>query len=96
MVDKELVVTLVPDCCFSATVYRNGGPSVRYLPYDLATALERSLDPENGFTGRGTRSANRGASIRDNWLVEPDRYAILAACGPDENVREAPKHPRKG
>jgi hypothetical protein len=96
MVDKELVVTLVLDCCFSATVYRNGGPSVRYLPYDLATASGRSLDPENGFTGRGTRSANRDASMRDNWLVEPDRYAILAACGPDENAKGGSETSEKG
>ncbi|KAJ5726429.1 caspase [Penicillium malachiteum] len=89
MVDKKLIVTLVLDCCFSATVYRNGGPSVRYLPYDLATDSDSvsSSDFEISFIDRDTCSEKRTVSMRDNWLLEPDRYAILAACGPDENAK---------
>ncbi|CAI7605581.1 unnamed protein product [Penicillium glandicola] len=89
MVDKKLIVTLVLDCCFSATVYRHGGTSFRYLPYDLATASASSESPDHeiSFTGRDTCSGKRSISMRDNWLLEPDRYAILAACGPDEKAK---------
>ncbi len=42
MVDKGLVVTVVLDCCFSASVYRSAIPDVRYLPCD---SMEASADP---------------------------------------------------
>jgi hypothetical protein len=87
MVDKELVVTLILDCCFSAAVHRNSGLDVRYLPYGRTAASTHSLYPKDNLVERSTRSANRDASMRDNWLVEPDRYAILAACGPHENAK---------
>ncbi|KAJ5720226.1 caspase [Penicillium malachiteum] len=87
MVDKGLVLTLVLDCCFSATVYRNNGPGVRYLPYGLVAASTHSLDPKDIHIERSTHPTNRDVSMRDNWLLEPERYAILAACGPDENAK---------
>jgi hypothetical protein len=86
MVDKGMVVTLVLDCCFSATIYRNSSPGVRYLPYGLA-ASTHSLDLEDSIVGDNTHTENRHASMRDNWLLKPDRYAILAACGPNENAK---------
>ncbi|KAK2612246.1 hypothetical protein QQS21_001672 [Conoideocrella luteorostrata] len=75
MVDKGLVVTIVLDCCFSATVYRNSdsNSSVRYLPH---------------HPGAGA-AADRNASMHDNWLLEPGRYTILAACGPNEFAKVA-------
>ncbi|CAI7589343.1 unnamed protein product [Penicillium glandicola] len=96
MVDKELVVTLVLDCCFSATVYRNSGPDARYLPYGLTAASTHSLDPKDIYVERSTRPTNRDVSMRDNWLLEPDRYAILAACGPDENAKGGSEASEKG
>jgi hypothetical protein len=96
MVDKGLVVTLVLDCCFSATVYRNSDSCVRYLPYGLAAASTSPSDPEDSLAGRDTRSGNRNASMRDNWLLEPDRYAILVACGPDENAKGGSEASEKG
>ncbi|KAE8441052.1 hypothetical protein EG329_005914 [Mollisiaceae sp. DMI_Dod_QoI] len=87
MVDKGLFVTLVLDCCFSATVYRNGDPHVRYLPHDNAVTSTLSSDPDDNLATRDTRSSNRDASMRDNWLLDPDRYTIIAACGPHENAK---------
>ncbi|MCJ1269028.1 hypothetical protein MMC22_008916 [Lobaria immixta] len=90
MVDKGLVVTLVLDCCFSAAVYRDDDdPTIRFLPYDAEVdskyplsletlSLEKS--PEYG----ADRPANRDASMLPNWLINPDAYAILVACGPHE------------
>jgi hypothetical protein len=90
MVDKGLVVTLVLDCCFCASVYRRGDPSIRFLACDaeidadlrLDSLDEESLARETG--GRG----NRDVSMRANWLTDPDGYAILAACAPDKEASD--------
>lgn len=90
MVDKGLVVTLVLDCCFSASVYRHdeledGG--TRFIPYDDEIGLDHPPCPqESPLVNIG--SAYRDASALPNWLINPDRYAILAACGPSEVARE--------
>jgi hypothetical protein len=90
--DKGLVVTLVLDCCFSASVYRdsNTGAHVRFLPDDFPGDLDPSTypqDPVNDLIDRATRSGNRDGSMQDNWLMGPDRYTILAACGPQEMAK---------
>ncbi|CAF9941264.1 MAG: hypothetical protein HETSPECPRED_003035 [Heterodermia speciosa] len=87
MVDKALVITLVLDCCFSASVYRNGDSNVRYLSCGRIGALTYPLIPEYDLADGNTRSTSRDASMRDNWLLDPNRYSILAACGPHENAK---------
>ncbi|KAF8852182.1 hypothetical protein BDZ45DRAFT_659532 [Acephala macrosclerotiorum] len=84
MVDKGLVVTLVLDCCFSASVYRHDDAAgIRFLSYDAEIESEHLPDPK-GSQG----PAYRDASTLPNWLINPDRYAILAACGPHEVATE--------
>ncbi|KAG4269297.1 hypothetical protein FPRO04_12074 [Fusarium proliferatum] len=76
MTDKGLSVTVVLDCCFSASVYRNSvaDDTVRFLP-----------DPETDvYADASMRSVHRDGSMRDNWLLDPDGYTILTACGPSE------------
>ena len=34
--------------------------------------------------------------MRDNWLLEPDRYTILAACGPHEKAKGGSEASEKG
>ena len=87
MVDKALVITLVLDCCFSATVYRTDDPNVRYLSYGRVGALTYPPISEHDLADGNTYSPSRDASMSDNWLLEPDRYTILAACGPHENAK---------
>ncbi|KAM3080651.1 hypothetical protein ACMFMG_005586 [Clarireedia jacksonii] len=88
MVDKGIVVTLVLDCCFSAAAYRDGDPTIRFLPYDSEIdsnsppSLEGSL--EDSIGDRVERSASRDASMLPNWFINPDGYAILTACGPHQ------------
>ena len=96
MVDKALVITLVLDCCFSASVYRNGDPNVRYLSCGRIGASTYPSISEYNLTDGDTRSASRDASMRDNWLLDPDRYAILAACGPHENAKGGSEASEKG
>ncbi|KAK8078661.1 caspase, partial [Apiospora saccharicola] len=91
MVDKGLKVTLVLDCCVSGSAIRDKrDPSVRYLPYDrdidLAhpPILGKCLDSKDG----SAQPSYRDASLRPNWLVDPDGYTILTACGPREKAME--------
>lgn len=84
MVDKGLVVTLVLDCCFSATVNRrDDDPTIRFLPYNAKIDSKNPLGLEKS-PDRVDRSANRDASMLLNWLINADGYAILVACGPNE------------
>lgn len=86
MADNGLVITLVLDCCFSASVYRRDDLTIRYLPYDAKIDLKYSLN-----TGTILENGNptyRDASMRPNWLINPDRCAILTACGPHEEAVE--------
>jgi len=47
MVDKGLVVTLVLDCCFSASVYRHDDAAgIRFLSYDAETRVGASSPPK--------------------------------------------------
>ncbi|RYP41528.1 hypothetical protein DL767_000955 [Monosporascus sp. MG133] len=87
MVDKGLVITLVLDCCFSASVYRDHDDTgIRFLPYDADSESEYRFDPEESFASAGP--AYRDASALPNWLINPDRCAILTACGPHEKAAE--------
>ena len=89
MVARQLTITLVLDCCFSGSVMRKGS-SVRSLGYDPAVDAaypaipEQILDPQD----EAGRPAYRDVFMRPNWLVDPDGYTILAACGPTEKAKE--------
>ncbi|OTA96296.1 hypothetical protein M434DRAFT_67721, partial [Hypoxylon sp. CO27-5] len=85
MVDKGLVVTLVLDCCFSATVYRRDDPNVRFHQFDPKIdsmypleSFRREVDPGD------SDQPDRDTSMLPNWLINPDGYAIVVACGPHE------------
>ncbi|KAH6696608.1 putative caspase [Leptodontidium sp. MPI-SDFR-AT-0119] len=88
MVDKGLVVTLVLDCCFSASLYRRDDPSVRSLLYSPEIDSKFPLDLEKGTEDGAGGLASRDASMLPNWLINPDGYAILVACGPHEEALE--------
>ncbi|KAI1370097.1 putative caspase [Hypoxylon crocopeplum] len=84
LVEKGIIVTVVLDCCFSASVYRSGDHDIRYLPYDRTITSPRQIQPDSSFMGQNPGSTHRDGSMRDNWLIDPDGYTIFAACGPDE------------
>jgi hypothetical protein len=90
MVKKGLLVTLVLDCCFSGSVVRHGDPKdagIRAVNYDYAVdaaypqKLRTSPDHQVG-------SPQRDAHMLPKWLVDPDGYTILTACGPHEKAHE--------
>lgn len=88
MVDKGLLVTLVLDCYFSASVYCIGDPETRFIPCNDDISPRLLLDPEQnpkpGLRDTGTREV----SMFPNWHINPDGYTIMVACGPDEEARE--------
>ncbi|KDN67104.1 putative caspase domain-containing protein [Colletotrichum sublineola] len=89
LVSKKLQVSVVLDCCFSGGVSRNDS-SIRYLDYDVKTDAAYPAAVLQGVdTGaRAGHSRYRDVSMQPNWLVDPDGYTILTACGPYERARE--------
>ena len=87
LVDKELIVTLALDCCFSGSIMRDDSSS-RYLKYDpkVDAAYPPILDISN--CDEASRTVFRKTSMRSNWLINPDGYTILTACGPTETSEE--------
>lgn len=76
MVDKRLQVTLVLDCCFSGSVRRKEEENrVRTIAFNPSVAVT------SPFARRDVRELS-------NWLLDPEGYAILCACGPEEDAGE--------
>ncbi|PHH90564.1 hypothetical protein CDD83_3290 [Cordyceps sp. RAO-2017] len=89
MVENGVAVSLVLDCCFSASVYRHDDGNVRFLPYDAEIASKYPPDSIGRLMDGIDHPALREVSMLPNWLMNPHRYAILTACGPDEEATEA-------
>ncbi|KAI1214272.1 caspase domain-containing protein [Annulohypoxylon truncatum] len=97
MVSNDVTVTLVLDCCFSGSVLRKQRASdqlsLRYREHD-----PEAFDlPSSSSTGDGMEIEDfkrpydedyRDASMLDNWLINPDGYTVLTACGPHEIAEE--------
>ena len=89
MADRKVVVSLVLDCCFSAAVYRNDDPEIRFLPYDRAKTPDHDGTNDQIWQAQpGDDESSRQVSMLPNWLMNPDGYAIVSACGPHEVARE--------
>ncbi|KAL5093246.1 hypothetical protein Trisim1_011051 [Trichoderma cf. simile WF8] len=91
MVKQGLLVTVVLDCCFSGSVLRTGsvqGAGIRSADYDPAIAAATLPDHQDFFGSRSMGYPLRDSTLRDQWLVNPDGYTILSACGPHEIARE--------
>ncbi|KAF5566591.1 metacaspase-1A [Fusarium napiforme] len=84
MVEKGLIVTVALDCCFSGAVTR--GDRIRAMEYDP------SLDTDRAEQERACKDAlgipGRDARIGRDWLVNPEGYTIITACGPHEKAME--------
>ncbi|KAF4499926.1 Metacaspase-1A [Fusarium agapanthi] len=84
MVDKGLVVTVVLDCCFSGAVSR--GDRVRAMKYDPSLDADRAEQEQECKNALGI--PGRDGSIGRDWLVNPEGYTIITACGPHEKAME--------
>lgn len=88
MVSKGLKVNMVLDCCFSGSVPRGEQDASRFLPYDstvddMVTASSSAILDESY-----AELDSRDGSLLPNWVVNPDGYTILTACGPHETAME--------
>ena len=89
MVKKGLKATLVLDCCFSGSVSRHGdAATVRYMAYNGKPDESYAPNDEPALGYWSKESERRHGSMLPNWLVDPDGYTILAACGPHETAKE--------
>ncbi|KAG5752147.1 hypothetical protein H9Q70_005201 [Fusarium xylarioides] len=84
MVDKGLVVTVALDCCFSGAVSR--GDRVRAMEYDPSLDVDRAEQEQECKDTLGI--PGRDARIGRDWLVNPEGYTIITACGPHEKAME--------
>ena len=86
-------MTLALDCCFSGGIFRGDGPEegeiLRFSPYDKVTGKRPASSHSRTCNSASTRpSAYRDLSALLNWQVDPNRHAILAACGANETAKE--------
>ncbi|KAF5640405.1 hypothetical protein F25303_7153 [Fusarium sp. NRRL 25303] len=84
MVEKGLVVTVALDCCFSGAVSR--GDRVRTMEYDPSLDADRTEQEQECKDALGV--PGRDARIGRDWLVNPEGYTIITACGPHEKAME--------
>ncbi|KAF5972508.1 hypothetical protein FCOIX_9302 [Fusarium coicis] len=84
MVDKGLIVTVALDCCFSGAVTR--GDRIRAVKYDLSLDFNRAEQERECKEALGI--PGRNARIDRDWLVNPEGYTIITACGPHEKAME--------
>ncbi|KAF4983465.1 hypothetical protein FZEAL_1194 [Fusarium zealandicum] len=89
MVNKGLVVTLVLDCCFAASVYRQDRLNVRFLPPSPEYGLDFTDDGDKTIeSAEETSSAYRDVSMTPSWLIDPKGYAVLSGCDSHEEATE--------
>ena len=90
MVKKELSVNIVLDCCFSAGVVRNGDvENTRFRATRHAHIIDtpQSLHPPANTDVQYNKIRRDGFAI-PTWLINPEGYTILLACGHDETAIE--------
>lgn len=88
MVAKGLLVTLVLDCCFSGSAVRNSdwyGFDIRSIDYSEVDVTDTQENDESLFN---VASTLRDSRIEEGWLIKPNGYTILSACGPHEKAWE--------
>ncbi|KAL9611934.1 MAG: hypothetical protein Q9167_003457 [Letrouitia subvulpina] len=94
MVDKGIKAVLTLDCCFSGAVLRDDRHNNNYhqqgkIREALYNAeIDWHSKPLNIFRESYSLSRKRDAVALNNWYLNPDGYAILTACGPNEKSRE--------
>jgi hypothetical protein len=80
-VNEGLVVKLVLDCCFSASVCQRDDSAVRFLPYDAKIDSKSPEDPEKSHDNGAFDLVSHDVFVRLSWLINPNGYAILATIG---------------
>lgn len=92
MLSKKLQLAVVLDCCHSGGVSRGGSADesrVRGIPWNSAVASQ-FLPTGKQFHNPIEQQYDDGriGETDDHWLLKPNGYILLAACGPNEVVAE--------
>ena len=90
MVVKGLLVNVVLDCCFSASVVRKGdveNTRIRATRHAHGTDTSGPIPPF-ADTDVQCNKIRRDGFIVPTWLINPNGYTILTACGPHEKAVE--------
>ena len=88
MASKGLKLTVVLDSCHSGSISRNEDPLVRSVPWNAEVGSEFPLQVPTLPTFSTSKNIFRDADVRSHWLLQPQGYAVLVACGPHELARE--------
>ncbi|GKZ81589.1 hypothetical protein AnigIFM56816_006110 [Aspergillus niger] len=93
LVKKGVKATLVLDCCFSGSSSRQGQHGedgmVRTIGYrDLDHYTAAASASRAGSEHQASAYLFRDADFVPQWLLKPDGYGILTACGPHERAKE--------
>ena len=88
MASKGLKLTVVLDSCHSGSISRNENPIVRSMPWNAEVGLEFPMQIPTLPTFSTSKNVFRDADVRSHWLLQPQGYAVLVACGPHELARE--------
>ncbi|KAL7622014.1 hypothetical protein AAE478_007515 [Parahypoxylon ruwenzoriense] len=99
MVAKGLRVTLVLDCCHAGSVMRDDAADdvdARFLEYDAdidaafpSEAHEEDINPSRvpDLLPGARYRAYRDVSMLPSWMIDPEGFSIITACGPHEIAR---------
>ena len=88
MVDKGLKVTVVLDSCHSGSISRDGDHKVRGIPWSIDVDSEFPLESMLPQSSASKEKILRDAATKSHWLLHPQGYTLLAACGPHERAKE--------
>jgi len=88
MVDKGLKLTVVLDSCHSGSISR-GEDSVRGILWSIEVDSEFPLHvPVLAWASASKEKILQDTATTSPWLLHPQGYTLLAACGPHERAIE--------
>ncbi len=89
MVDKGLKLTVVLDSCHSGSISRGEDSAVRGIPWSVDVDSEFPLQvPVLPQSLASREKIFRDAVTTSHWLLHPQNYTLLLACGPHELAKE--------
>ena len=89
MVHKGLKLTVVLDSCHSGSISRGEDSVVRGIPWNVDVDSEFPLPvPVLSRSLASKKKIFRDTATTSYWLLHPQGYTLLAACGPHERAKE--------